>query len=129
MIADIVYRLRAFFRRDTVDTEMDDELRFHFERQIEKHMQSGLDARTGHLQTRMEFGGVEQVREECRESRGVYWIETTLQDVRYGLRALRKSPGFALVAIVTLSLGIGISTWSFNILRQWVMQATTFPEA
>ncbi len=129
MISDVFYRLRAFFRREAVDAEMDDELRFHFEHEFEKHMRAGMTREEAIYQTRMEFGGVEQVREECRESRGLNLVETTLQDIRYGLRALRKSPAFALVAIVTLSLGIGISTWSFNILRQWVMQATTFSEA
>src|SRR5579864_5702960 len=122
MLTDILYRLRALCRRHAVDVEMDDELRFHFEREVEKHMRSGLTREQATYRTRLEFGGFEQVKEECRQARGVYWIETTLQDVRYGLRALRKSPGFAVTAILTLALGIGASTWVFNLLLQWVIQ-------
>lgn len=128
MLSDIFYRLRALFRRNSVDVEMDDELRFHFEHAVEKHIRSGLTREQATYQARLEFGGFEQVREECRQSRGVHWIETTLQDVRYGLRALHKSPGLGLTVVLTLALGIGASTWVFNLLRQWVIQAAAFPE-
>jgi hypothetical protein len=115
VLSDLRYRLRALFRRHAVEAELDEELRFHLERQAEKYRQSGASSEEARRRARLAFGGPKQVREECRDARGTRWLEDCAQDLRYALRMLRKSPAFTVTAALTMALGLGASTAIFGV--------------
>src|ERR1700675_2982679 len=100
MFSDLWFRLRALFRRGAMEAEMDEELRSHFENQVAKHVASGMTREEAVRRARLEFGGYEQLKEECRDARGVSLVETIVQDLRYALRILRSSLGFRVGAFL-----------------------------
>jgi len=117
-----------FWHRRRLEEQLQKELQFHVEEYAADLIERGCDPVEARRQARLEFGGVEQVKEQCRDARGTRWLDDVLHDVRYALRALRQRPGFALVAIATLAIGIGTTTVMFTVVNGVLLKPLAYKE-
>ena len=122
VVSDIRHRLRALFARASLEQELDDELRFHIEQEAEKHERQGMSHDAAMRRARLEFGGVEQMKEVSRDGRGTARLESIARDLRYTIRSLKGRPAFTLTVIATLALGIGANAAIFTLVDALVLR-------
>jgi predicted permease len=122
MLNKLRLRLRGLFFKSKLEEELDEEVRFHLEREIQENIARGMSPEEARMAALRSFGGVERVKEESRDERGVRFLEEVWQDLRYGGRMMLKQPGFTAIAVITLSLGIGANTTVFSIINAVVFR-------
>src|ERR1043166_3731414 len=121
-MAAIWQRLSELFRRTRLDDELDDEVRVYLEMLQDQFRARGMNEAGARAAARREFGGIAHAKEAYRDHRGIPWLESTLRDLHYAVRGLRRTPGFTAAAVLSLALGIGANTAIFSLFHALMMR-------
>ena len=127
MLNDLLYRLRALVHRREMDAEVDDELRYHLEREAEKYRRADLAPNEAVRRAHLALGGSEQVKQQSRDSRGTKFVEDLLQDLRYAMRSFAKTPSLTALIVLSLAIGIGANTAIFSVTSTLLLKPLPYP--
>ena len=128
-LSDLLRRWRALTHQDEMNRELDEEMQFHLQRDIDRNVKSGMNPEDARYAALKSFDRLEQSKEECRSARGVGVIENVVRDVSYSLRVLVKSYAFTTVVILTLALGIGANTAIFSFANGILLRPLPYPQS
>jgi len=128
ILRNLASGLRTLFRKKQVEREMDEELRGYLDADVKEKMRSGMSYEKALRAARVEMGSMDAVKEEIRGAGWEATVETFWQDLRYGVRQLKRNPGFTVVVVITLALGIGANSTVFSVLNGLLLRALPVPE-
>jgi len=128
LLSTVQLRIRSLFKRNIIEGELDEEVAYHVDRQIQENLKRGMTADEARYAAMRAFGGLVLRKEECRDVRRVRFIQDAVRDLSYGVRNLMRNPGFALVVVLTMAFGIGANAAIFSILEAVLLRPLPFPD-